>query len=89
MCWLGLLGSQEKKAYEAKKALLSAKWWLNVTKTTFDTTKFFTENELKIVTNNFEESKIIGRGGYGTVYKAVLPDQRVVAIRKSKIVDRS
>ncbi|KAL5071393.1 hypothetical protein RYX36_022280 [Vicia faba] len=49
----------------------------------------FKENELKKATNNFDESLIIGRGGYGTVFKGELEDNIIVAIKKSKTIDES
>ncbi|XP_058724817.1 putative wall-associated receptor kinase-like 16 [Vicia villosa] len=49
----------------------------------------FKENELKKATNNFDESLIIGRGGFGTVFKGELEDKRIVAIKKSKTIDES
>nr|POF22618.1 wall-associated receptor kinase 3 [Quercus suber] len=54
-----------------------------------ETTKIFTQEELKRATNNYNQSKIIGQGGFGTVYKGDLPNNRVVAIKKSKTIDQS
>ncbi|CAJ2674916.1 unnamed protein product [Trifolium pratense] len=51
--------------------------------------KIFKENELRKATNNYDESLIIGRGGFGTVFKGELDDNRIVAIKKSKTIDES
>nr|GME00156.1 wall-associated receptor kinase-like 1 [Ipomoea batatas] len=54
-----------------------------------DRTKLFTAKELEKATDRFNENRILGRGGQGTVYKGMLADGRIVAVKKSVRVDES
>ena len=49
----------------------------------------FCADELLSATDNFNQRRILGRGGYGTVYKGMLLDGSLVAVKRSRSIDRS
>ncbi|XP_010039081.3 wall-associated receptor kinase-like 22 [Eucalyptus grandis] len=49
--------------------------------------KLFNSKDLQKATDNFNEDRILGQGGQGTVYKGMLTDGKIVAIKKSKVID--
>jgi len=44
----------------------------------------FTYEELSAATNGFDDSKLIGQGGFGYVHKGVLPNGKEVAVKSLK-----
>ncbi|XVF63454.1 hypothetical protein PTKIN_Ptkin09bG0088200 [Pterospermum kingtungense] len=46
--------------------------------------RWFSYDELKKCTNNFSESNELGFGGYGKVYRGMLPDGQAVAIKRAQ-----
>ncbi|CAO2818023.1 unnamed protein product [Amaranthus hypochondriacus] len=54
-----------------------------------DQIKVFTIQELKVATKNFKDERIVGKGGYGTVYKGILNNNQIVAVKRSKFVDET
>ncbi|XP_049352649.1 wall-associated receptor kinase 3-like [Solanum verrucosum] len=54
-----------------------------------NTVNIFTAEELQRATNDFDKDRVVGQGGYGTVYKGYLKDNCIVAIKNSKVIDRN
>ncbi|KAL3687490.1 hypothetical protein R1sor_013799 [Riccia sorocarpa] len=43
---------------------------------------FFNYEDIKTATHNFSKNSILGAGGYGTVYKAEMPDGTIFAVKR-------
>ncbi|KAK9672202.1 hypothetical protein RND81_12G084100 [Saponaria officinalis] len=60
---------------------------LNQKLSRMDALQILTAQDLKNATDNYNEMNIIGRGGFGIVYKGIIPDNQQVAIKRSLKVD--
>ena len=49
-----------------------------------DGVKSFTFNEMALATEDFSSSTQVGQGGYGNVYRGILSDNTIVAIKRAK-----
>ncbi|XP_058773596.1 probable LRR receptor-like serine/threonine-protein kinase At1g53430 [Vicia villosa] len=45
-------------------------------------TGYFSLRQLKLATNNFDQQNKIGEGGFGPVYKGIMPDGDVIAVKQ-------
>ena len=60
---------------------------LSSNEVTVEKAKLFNLKDLKKATDNFNVNRILGQGGQGTVYKGMLIDGTIVAVKKSKVID--
>ncbi|RID75334.1 hypothetical protein BRARA_B02383 [Brassica rapa] len=52
------------------------------------TSRIFSSKELEKATDNFNKNRVLGQGGQGTVYKGMLVDGRIIAVKRSKVLDK-
>ncbi|KAJ9172516.1 hypothetical protein P3X46_015746 [Hevea brasiliensis] len=78
-----LIGVAGLTYYLRKKRAASGPNLLGALKSLPGTPREFRFRDLKKATNNFDEKNKLGQGGFGVVYKGVLPDDNVpVAVKK-------
>ncbi|KAJ0014777.1 hypothetical protein Pint_21833 [Pistacia integerrima] len=74
---------QKRKAIKLKQKLFTRNGG------SVEKTKLFTSKELEKATDNYHANRVLGEGGQGVVYKGMLSEGKIIAIKKSKIVDES
>ncbi|KAF8043550.1 hypothetical protein BT93_A1768 [Corymbia citriodora subsp. variegata] len=77
----------KKKFFKRNGGLLLQQRLSSIEDNHMEKGKLFTSTELDMATDNFNENRILGRGGQGTVYKGMLIDGTIIAVKKSKVVD--
>ncbi|TYG98969.1 hypothetical protein ES288_A10G159900v1 [Gossypium darwinii] len=76
-----------KKKYFKRIGGLLLQQHLSSNRSTVEKVKLFNSMEIEKATDYYNENRILGQGGQGTVYKGMLTDGSIVAIKKSKMVE--
>ncbi|KAG9148681.1 hypothetical protein Leryth_013376 [Lithospermum erythrorhizon] len=77
--------NHKDKRFKRNGGLLLQKY-LSSNENIMEKVRLFTGKDLNKATDNFNENRVLGRGGQGTVYKGMLHDGKIVAIKKSKLL---
>ena len=80
---------KQKKMFFKRNGGLLLEQQLSSGEVNVEKIKLFRSQELEKSTDNFNSDRILGQGGQGTVYKGMLEDGRIVAVKKSTMVDES
>ncbi|XP_062079175.1 wall-associated receptor kinase-like 9 isoform X2 [Humulus lupulus] len=80
---------KQKKTFFKRNGGLLLEQQIHSSENNVEQTKLFDAKELEKATNNFCIDRVLGQGGQGTVYKGMLEDGKIVAIKKSKIIDEA
>ncbi|CAN6845797.1 unnamed protein product [Brassica oleracea] len=77
---------QKRKLFKRNGGLL-LKQQLTTEGGNVGTSRIFSSKELEKATDNFNKNRVLGQGGQGTVYKGMLVDGQIVAVKRSKVLD--
>uniref|UniRef100_A0ACD5ZDB6 Uncharacterized protein n=1 Tax=Avena sativa TaxID=4498 RepID=A0ACD5ZDB6_AVESA len=98
MCFWLYLGVQKRKLIRTKQKFFELNGGVflqqqmrsyNGTSTCASGFNIFSKEDLEKATDNFAADRVVGRGGHGIVYKGILEDKTVVAIKKSKMIEEA
>nr|XP_043635030.1 wall-associated receptor kinase-like 6 [Erigeron canadensis] len=88
-CITRIKGKSQQERFFKRNGGILLKQQAEANPSLVDKTILFTSRVLAKATDDFNENRVLGRGGQGTVYKGMLADGRIVAVKKSKVVDES
>ncbi|KAJ4803981.1 Wall-associated kinase family protein [Rhynchospora pubera] len=80
---LAVMYVQRKKRMEEKEEYQKYYQMMN------DHLRVFSRKQLENATNNFNETNVLGAGGQGKVYKGLLENNQVIAIKKVRAVEET
>jgi len=78
--------AQKKKFFKRNGGLLLQQQ-LSSHEANVENIKLINSKDLEKATDNYNANRILGQGGQGTVYKGMLAERRIVAVKKSKAID--
>ncbi|XP_073137954.1 wall-associated receptor kinase-like 10 [Henckelia pumila] len=87
VCIRRLKANRKLSNFKRNGGLLLEKHELSAAGKGVEKIKIFNSNYLAKATDHYNENRVLGRGGQGTVYKGMLTDGRIVAIKKSEGID--